>query len=244
MANTTTSENKTKKIPWKPIVLGVLVIALFAAWRILPMETWLTRFNDWVAGLGTAGMIVYGLFYILAIILLVPGALTTIGAGFLFGLGWGTLVVSLSATTAAAISFLIARYLARDMVAERVQSHDKFNAIDRAIGKEGGKIVGLLRLSPALPFSFSNYLFGLTAVRFWPYVFATWLGTLPGTVMYVYIGAAGKASLEAATEGTSGTSTAEQIFFVVGLLATVAVTIFVTRIAKKALKETEVEETT
>jgi uncharacterized membrane protein YdjX (TVP38/TMEM64 family) len=240
VTETITKEAPQKKIPYKLIGGVVVIIALFAMWRILPLEQWLTQFNHWVSDLGTSGMIVYGLFYIIATVLFVPGAITTIGSGFLFGLWWGTLVVNISATIGAACAFLIARYFARDWVRAKAEQNAKFNAIDKAIGKQGGKIIGLLRLSPALPFSLSNYLYGLTAVKFWPYVVATWLGTLPGTVMFVYLGAIGKAGLSVATDGTTTSSPAQQAFLIIGLLATVAVTIIITRIAQKALKNTEI----
>jgi uncharacterized membrane protein YdjX (TVP38/TMEM64 family) len=227
----TITKETPKKIPYK-LIGGLIVIgALFAASRILPIENWLTQFNDWVASLGTVGMVVYGLFYIVATVLFVPGSITTIGSGFLFGLWWGTLVVNISATIGAALAFLIARYIARDWVHAKAEQNARFNAIDQAIGKQGGKIVGLLRLSPALPF-------GLTAVKFWPYILATWIGTLPGTMMFVYFGAIGKAGLSAATDAPS--SPAQTAFLIVGLIATVAVTIIITRVAQKALKETDV----
>ncbi|MDA0748129.1 MAG: TVP38/TMEM64 family protein [bacterium] len=237
------AENEPKRVSyWKWIGFGAIIVALFVVWRILPMEQWLATFNAWVAGLGMAGMVVYGLFYVVATVLFVPGSIVTIGSGFLFGLGWGTLVVSISATSGASLSFLIARYIARKHVAEKARAYPKFNAIDRAIGQQGGKIVGLLRLSPALPFSLSNYLFGLTAVKFWAYVVATWVGTLPGTVLYVYFGVLGKAGVNAAT-GTSAPfgSSGQYLLLAVGLIATVVATVFVTRIAKKALKEAAVE---
>jgi uncharacterized membrane protein YdjX (TVP38/TMEM64 family) len=242
-ANMLTNDEQRRVLPWKWIGLSVIIASLFFAWRILPMEQWLAAFNAYVAGLGTVGMVIYGLFYIVATVLVVPASIATIGSGFLFGLGWGTLVVSVSATTGASLAFLIARYIAREQVAEKVGAHPKFNAIDRAIEKQGGKIVGLLRLSPALPFSISNYLFGLTAVKFWPYVFATWIGTLPGTVMFVYLGVLGKAGLNAAAEtDVTSSSSAQNVLLIVGLLATIVVTIFVTGIARSTLKGTAVED--
>ena len=236
-------QDQRRGIPWRWVGIGMGVAGLFAVWRLLPLHDWLQAFNVWVGDLGTAGMVIYAAFYVLATVLFVPGSVITIGSGFLFGVGWGTLVVSISATTGASLAFLIARYIAREQVAEKAKAHPKFNAIDRAIGKQGGKIVGLLRLSPALPFSLSNYLFGLTAVKFWPYVFATWIGTLPGTVMYVYLGVLGKAGLDTATEtGPASGSSTQYVLLIVGLVATVAVTVFVTRIGRNALKDTAVED--
>ncbi|MDP6038430.1 MAG: TVP38/TMEM64 family protein [Candidatus Latescibacteria bacterium] len=240
MADVMTEEIQKRTLPYKWLAIAGIFIALGVAWRTLPLEAWLQGFNAWVAQLGPLGLVVYGIFYIIAVVLFLPGSLITIGSGYLFGLGWGTLMVSISATISASLSFLIARYLARDWVVSKAKQNAKFNAIDQAIGKQGWKIVGLLRLSPALPFSLSNYLYGLTAIRFVPYVLATWIGTFPGTLMYVYLGVIGKAGLDAAS-GDGGSSSAQQALLIIGLIATIAVTIFVTRIAQKALKESAVE---
>ena len=108
-----------------------------------------------------------------------------------------------------------------------------FGAIDRAIGEEGGKIVGLLRLSPALPYNLSNYFYGLTAVGFGPYVLASWIGMLPGTVMYVYIGY---------IANTAGNSIAETVFKGIGLAVTIVVTVMITRKARAAIREYDATE--
>ena len=112
---------------------------------------------------------------------------------------------------------------------------EKFRAIDQAIGREGWKIVALLRLSPLIPFNASNYFYGITAVQFWPYVLASWIGMLPGTVLYVYLGTIGKAGLG---DDDKARSPLEYVFLGVGLLATIVVTVIVTRLAKKELKKT------
>lgn len=78
---------------------------------------------------------------------------------------------------AAAVAFLIARYFARERILKLVEGNKKFLAIDKAIGENGFKVVTLLRLSPLLPFSLGNYLYGLTSVKFLPYV----LGRLVST---------------------------------------------------------------
>src|SRR6202162_5481595 len=129
--------------------------------------------------MGPAGMALYGAVYVAAVLLFVPGIVLTLGAGFLFGLGWGIVVVSLASTIAAALAFLIARYLARGAVERLARKNPKFSAIDRAIGKEGWKILALLRLSPLVPFSLSNYIYGLTSVRFAPYLATSWAAMLP-----------------------------------------------------------------
>jgi uncharacterized membrane protein YdjX (TVP38/TMEM64 family) len=153
-----------------------------------------------------------------------------------FGLGWGTVVASASATATAAAAFLVTRYLARDRVARLARRHDKFAAIDEAVGNKGWTVVALLRLSPLVPFSLSNYLYGLTAIAFWPYLLASWLAMLPGTVLYVYLGAAGRA----VAGGTRKQSPWEWALLAAGLVATVVVTVVLTRAARKELEKSRV----
>src|SRR5687767_15754179 len=172
----------------------VAVVVLGAAVRVLPVQEWLAAFQGWVAGRGAWGGVVYGAAYVLAAILFVPGSLLTIGAGLLFGLLWGTVIVSIASTAAAALAFLIARHVARQRIAEMAGRNPTFGAIDRAVRDKGWRIVALLRLSPLIPFSLSNYLYGLTPVAFGPYVLASWIAMLPATVLYVYLGAAGRAA--------------------------------------------------
>jgi uncharacterized membrane protein YdjX (TVP38/TMEM64 family) len=218
---------------WKWAAAGAGLVALIVAARVLPVQQWLTAFQDWVRGKGVAGAVVYGVVYVVAALLFVPGTVVTVGAGLLFGLAWGTVLVSIASTTAAALAFLIARYLARDRVQRLADRNEKFGAIDRAIAEEGWKVVALLRLSPLIPFSLSNYLYGLTPVRFAPYVLTSWIAMLPATFLYVYLGVAGNAAVSGRGPG-GGWRTA---LWVVGLLATIAVTFFVTRAARRELEK-------
>jgi uncharacterized membrane protein YdjX (TVP38/TMEM64 family) len=220
----------------KWIALAAVAVGLFIAARTLPLDRWIEDLNAWVEGFGAFGVVVFVAIYVLAALLFVPGSALTIAAGAVFGLWWGTAAVSLASTTAAALAFLIARYLARDAIAARAGQNPKFEAIDRAIGAKGWKIVALLRLSPAMPFSLGNYLYGLTAVRFGPYVLASWLAMLPGTFMYVYLGHIGAEGLQAAS-GDSPADTGRLVLLGVGLAATVIVTVYVTVLALRAIRE-------
>ena len=217
--------------------MAVIVVSLVALMRLLPVERLVEVLTARGEELGFWGPLLFGAVYILAAVLFVPGSALTLGAGAVFGLGWGVVTVSLASTTAAALAFLIGRYIARDSVRQWASKSPKFAAIDRAIGEGGWKIIALLRLSPAVPFSLGNYLFGLTSIRFWPYVITSWLAMLPGTFLYVYLGYAGRAGLSAAAGATGGRSAGQWALLVVGLLATVAVTVYVTRIARRAIKE-------
>jgi len=215
--------------------LALILVSLVLLARLLPVDRLVTLLSSTVDDLGMWGPVAFAGTYILAAVLFVPGSSLTLAAGVAFGLAVGTIVVSVASTVAAAISFLIGRHVARDAVRRRAAGHSRFAAIDRAIGQQGWKIIALLRLSPAVPFSLGNYLFGITSIRFWPYVLASWLAMLPGTFMYVYLGYAGRAGLAAAS-GSGSRSPAQWIMLIVGLAATVAVTLYVTRLARRAVQ--------
>lgn len=210
---------------------GLVLIA-----RRLPLGALAGSLEGWVRGLGVWGPLAYAAVYVVAVVALVPASALTIAAGAIFGPLVGTAVVSVGSTVGAALAFLIARHLARDAVARRARRYPRFAAIDRAIGEGGWKVVALLRLSPAVPFNLQNYLYGLTPIRFWPCVLTSWAAMLPGTLLYVYLGHAGRSGLEAASGGRTRTP-AEWAMLGIGLAATVAVTVYVTRLARKALHE-------
>jgi len=222
------------------IALLVSVIALFLAMRFLPVQQWLKSFNDWVGQMGVVGVFIFIGVYVLATVLLAPGSILTIGAGFAFGLWKGFLAVSVGATLGASLAFLIGRFIARDKVEAIARRNETFREIDNAIGEEGAKLIFLLRLSPVIPFNLSNYFYGLTAVRFWPYALASWIGMMPGAFLYVYIGTAGRAAVLAAAGGEAIKHGWQYwTFLSVGLAATIAVTFWVTKIARSALRKTE-----
>src|SRR5438034_2943393 len=236
--------NETHRAPKSAIVrlivLMVVLIALFLAMRFLPVQQWLRSFNDWVGQMDAVGIFIFIGVYAVATVLLAPGAILTIGAGFAFGLSKGFLAVSAGSTLGAALAFLVARFIAREKVEATAKGNEKFREIDKAIGKQGAKLIFLLRLSPLIPFNLSNYLYGLTGVKFWPYVLASWIGMMPGTFLYVYIGVAGKAAVSA-TAGAEAARHSWEYWALtsIGLVATIIVTIWVTKIARGALHRIE-----
>lgn len=222
----------------KWILWVVLLLALFAGFQFLPIQEWLGLLEKWIESLGIWGPIAFVIIYVLATVLLLPGAAMTPLSGLLFGLGPGTLYVIIASNIGANIAFLIGRYFAREAVARKIEGNDKFAAIDQAVGKEGWKIVGLTRLSPVFPFVLLNYAYGLTSVRWIHYAAASLFGMIPGTVMYVYIGSLGKLAADSDTAGTG-----KVILTLVGLVATILVTVWITRTARKALSaRTQIEE--
>jgi uncharacterized membrane protein YdjX (TVP38/TMEM64 family) len=184
-----------------------------------------------VERLGTWGVVLFVAVYVIATVLFVPGSALTLGAGALFGVVWASIYVSIASTLGATAAFLVGRYLARGWVAKKIEGNETFAAIDRAVAEEGWKIVGLTRLSPVFPFTLLNYEFGLTRVKLRDYVIASWIGMMPGTVMYVYLGSLAHA---AGTGGPQRTP-AQWALYGVGLMATIVVTVIITRIARRAL---------
>lgn len=219
---------------WKWIALVVVLIAISTAVAFLPVKEWVKAFSEWVQTLGALGVVLFIAVYALATVLFLPGWIFTVAAGLIYGVIGGTAVALAGAIIGATLAFLCGRYLVRERVESATEGNKKFAAIDQAIGKQGWKIVGLLRLSPLIPFNLSNYFYGVTAVGFWPYLLASAIGMLPGTLLYAYLGGAGKAGLG----GEGGGSPLKYVLLGVGLLATVLVTIIISRAAKKALAKT------
>jgi uncharacterized membrane protein YdjX (TVP38/TMEM64 family) len=220
--------------------LGALLTAVAAVVvlaRMLPLAVWLEAFNQRVVGLGVLGMVLFALIYAAATVLLVPGSLLTLAAGASFGLLPGFVSVLFGATLGAAGAFLVSRHLARKRVESWIQRKPSFVAVDGAVAREGWKIVFLTRLSPVFPFNFQNYAYGLTNVPFWHYVLASCSGMIPGTFLFVYLGTLGRSGLEAASGSGGGVQIVRLALQAVGLLATLAVTIVITRTAKRALRE-------
>ena len=209
--------------------------ALAVALSFLPVTARLSDLIDYFGRLGLRGIGLFAIVYAVAAVLFIPGSALTIGAGVVYGLGWGFVAVSAGSTLGATAAFLVARYLARERVARWAARDPRFAAIDEAVGQEGWTIVLLTRLSPVFPFNLLNYLYGLTRVRLGPYVLASWIGMMPGTALYVYLGFAGRAVAQAAA-GRTARSPAEYAAWTIGLIATLAVTIYVTRLARRALR--------
>ena len=212
------------------MLYALAAVAIVLVLKYFHVHDWLKAALDWIGKLGPWGPVIFVGLYVVATVLFIPGSVLTLGAGAVFGVVLGSLCVSISATLGATAAFLVGRYLARDAIARRIEKNEKFATIDSAVADEGWKIVLLTRLSPVFPFTLLNYAFGLTRVKLSHYVLASWTGMIPGTVMYVYLG-----SLAHVGAGHRRRTTEEWVLYAVGLLATVTVTVFVTRVAKSAL---------
>lgn len=218
-----------KAFAFVALLLTVAVSAVF-----LPVMETLTGLFDWVDTNRSISWLVFIVFYVLATVLVLPGSLLTLAAGFLFGLGYGFVIVSFASTTGATCAFLVGRFLARDWVAAKLEGLPRFSALDKAVGEQGAVVVLLTRLSPLFPFSLSNYGFGLTQVKLGQYVMASWLGMIPGTLLYVYLGSIAS-NLTSIFAGDLADLPASNWLFYLGLVATAVLTIAITRIATRAL---------
>jgi uncharacterized membrane protein YdjX (TVP38/TMEM64 family) len=207
----------------------------------LPFTEWLTQSLTWIESLGIWGGMAFIGLYIIAAIALLPGSILTLGAGVVFGVLWGTVYVFVGATLGAIAAFLIGRYLVRRWVSQKIANRPNFAAIDQAVAREGFKIVVLTRLSPVFPFNLLNYAFGITGVSLKDYTLGA-IGMLPGILLYVYLGSLAGNLARLGTTPPSPNPVLDWSIRLLGLLATLGVTIFVTRLARKAFAETVNQE--
>lgn len=207
------------------LLLIVLVVFVFAL-RWVKNTGLLERSLQWVKALGPWGPIAFMAIYILSVLFFIPASILTLGGGFVYGIGWGSVWVLIAANISGQITFLLGRHIARNWIAHKVESQPKFKAIDDAVARDGWKIVALVRLAPVFPFSLMSYAFGLTRIPFWSYAIAN-LAMIPGTVMYVYFGSVARDVTEKVTKPP-------WIKWTV-LALTIVVVLYVTRFAKRAL---------
>ena len=200
------------------------------------LQEFLQNALQWINSLGAIGGIVFIGIYIIATLAFLPAALLTLGAGVIFGVIWGSIYVFIGATLGAIAAFLGGRYLAQGWVKEKISSYKKFAIIDKAVSKEGLKIVLLVRLSPLFPFNLLNYAFGITSVSFQDYLIGS-VGMIPGTIMYVYFGSLVGDIALIGSKNQPVNIILHWVIQIMGLIATIAVTVYVTKIAKKALED-------
>ena len=216
------------------LLLFVLLLALAAfVWSQIPLNEWIAQFRLWILDLGLLGVVVFLIAYSVLTIMLAPVGLLSLSAGFAYG-AWGFPLVVVSATLAATLAFLLGRYALRERVLQWIKHDKKLNSLSKAVSEEGWRVVGLLRLSPLVPFSMQNYLFSLTEIKVLPYTLATAIGIMPGTAMYVYIGSLGQAVGQA--------SSLQWVFIAAGLIATALVAWFVAKRANQVLDAQRLEE--
>lgn len=227
---------------------GLMVLSLLlaiSAVMLLPLGEYLALATARADELGAAAPVVIALAYIPATALFIPGTALTLGAGALLGTVTGTLAVSVGSTLGSTLTFLIGRHAARDWVTHRVQGNARFAALDRAVALDGFRIVLLSRLSPVFPYNMLGYMYGITGVSTRDYVLASWLGMLPGTLAFVYLGSiAGEAARAVSTPAAGADDITRWAMLAVGVAATIAVSAVITRIARRALADSVPDDLT
>jgi len=214
---------------WVILLVGVVVV--LEAW---PTAQLVEFAREKTAMLGAWGPVALGVAYVIAGLLFVPGTALTIAAGAVFGFWIGAGTVSIASTVTAVLAYGIAKHLARKRVRAWASRNPAVRVFQRAVTRGGWRIVVLLRLSPAIPFSLGSYVYGLTDLPFLPHLLASWLTMLPGICLYTYLGVIGGRAI---TTGGGGLSALEWFGAGLGLFATIAASVYLSRMAREALQE-------
>ena len=221
---------------WKLVIIGAAVVAgVVTAALLLPLAEWTIALATRARNTGAAGIAVFTLAYIVSTVALLPASLLTLAAGFAYGPVQGLLIVSPASVAAATVAFLLGRTSLRGWARRAIEKSPKARALDREVGAEGFKLVLLLRLSPVFPFALLNYALSLTQVPLRTYVVASFIGMLPGTALYVYLGSLATVAAEISSAGKGSAGGVRIGFYAVGLLATILVVVLATRAANRAI---------
>lgn len=224
--------NGLARAQWIGVTVTLAVVLL--AWWQLPVEALIIGGAEVVVELGLAGVALFAVVYVVTVLALGPAWALSAVAGLAYGFAAVPLVLVV-ATTGAAAGFFLARLLGRRRVAAWLEARPRIRAVERATRAHGFNAVLLLRLSPALPFGAKSYILGVTGVPAGIYLAATLLGIIPGTIFYVYLGVAGRLTLGGGPQQDPlGWGLA-----MLGLAATGAVVVLITRDAQRRLRELE-----
>lgn len=198
---------------------------------------------EWIADSGWVGVIWFIVLYTLTCVFFLPGSFLTIGAGAIYGFWFSTALVAISSTVGAVVNFLTSRYLARDWMRRKLGHSAKFRALEKAVSAEGWRMILISRMSPIIPHSLVSYAAGLIQISFWRFTFASFIGFLPQSAAYTYVGTVvGKALRTSA--GVTPHDPVTWIFYGLGLVATLIVTAITTRIARQSWRTYFAERTT
>lgn len=225
----------------KAILLIALVVMALGAWFFF-LQDHIGEAFDWVRAHGLIGALVVGAVYAVATVAMIPGSIATLAIGAIYGPWIGLAVVSPASVIGATAAFLLGRGVFRPAIEKKMSASAKFDSLQRAIAAQGFKILVLVRLSPIFPFALINYAFGLTRISLRNYVLGSFVGMLPGTLLYVYLGSAVGDVSQLVNDGVQDAGNSSDLFFYLGLAATLVVTIVISKIAKQALADAAIEQ--
>jgi len=217
-------ESKLRKV----ILLIALLFVLYWIWHSMPLREWSLQISQFAEAQGSTGVLIFSFVYVAATVFLFPCAFLTFAAGMAYGF-WGFPLVVFSACLGAGLAFLISRHFAKDQIDRLMNKRPQTQALKQALEEEGWKFMFLLRISPFVPFNLNNYFLGTIQVRFFTYIWVTALGSLPGTLLYVYLGILGK--------DIGGAQTVKWLLFAIGLVATFILARMTMKKTKQILSE-------
>lgn len=238
--------NRNKKIIIGLFLLAFIIFVIVDSTTTGYLRSGINTALQWIEANPVAGMFVFMLVYFVATVIFVPGSILTLAAGFVFanafglgvGLFLGTLAVFIGASAGAIVSFLLGRFLLRDWVKGLAGKYAVFEALDIALAEKGLRIMTLLRLSPIIPFNAVNYIAGVTSISFLNYCIALF-AILPGTILYVFLGASAGSLADSANSGDNMTVTIVVIVVgaVFGIFAIVLTSIYARRELNKVVAD-------
>jgi len=231
------SKGQNHRLATKVILLMIVVILMIIIGIHINIPSWLSNLVEWIENYGWWGIILFILLHLIGSIIAIPAFVMAFAGGFIFGLGRGIIIVSISSTMGATAAFLVARYLVRDWIIRIMEKHPRYKIIDEAIAREGWQIIGLIRLSPIIPYNILHFVFGITSVKLLHYIIASWIGMLPMTFMYVYAGSLASSLTQVGESKYLIYSSESWIFYILGFLITLTATIYVSAVVRRALKK-------
>lgn len=216
-----------------PLAASLLAFSFEGGW-----SEWMSRAMEQIADLGWMGWIWFIVLYVLTCVFFLPGSVLTIGAGAVYGWIGGTLLVTIASTVGAIVNFVTSRYLARNWMEKRLGTSPKLAALEGAIGRGGGRLILLSRVSPVVPHSLVSYAAGLTRISFMEFTVSSFLGFLPLSLAYAYAGAVlGK--LARAHAGLVPHDITSWTLTILGFVATIAVVVLSIRASAKAMRQAQ-----
>jgi uncharacterized membrane protein YdjX (TVP38/TMEM64 family) len=213
-----------------------MVIVLATLAYFFPLVPALEHVSAWLGGLGVIGAALFAVLIAASSLCLLPASPFIIAASAVFGFSLGLLTSAIGIILGASSGYLLSRLFLRKDLADQLKGRPTFKAIDQAIAEEGWKIVLLLRLCP-IPFGLANYLYGLTAIRFLPYLLTSFLGAVPGLILFSHLGSAGKAGLQALASGNLNKGVGEIVLLALSVAATVVLVVLLPRLARRVLEK-------
>jgi uncharacterized membrane protein YdjX (TVP38/TMEM64 family) len=218
--------------------LTIVAAGLFFLSRLFPVVDFIAEVQQHVMRWGAWSAIWYPLLYAGCNVLLLPGGVLSVGAGFFFGLWWGFLIALVGNVSGAAISFFISRWVGRQWLRRKLLRNRTLEALEPAVEREGWKIILLSQLHPLFPTSLLNYLYGITQIRFRTCMLWVAIGQAPGLFLYSYLGTLGQLGLNLA-RGKTHPRAIEYWIWLGGFVSAAIVLIMLGRIALRLLKKVE-----